>query len=163
MPSLFYESWEYKTNGQVVEYPPLVLDTDEEALIIKNAIPMIRGITATNASNNTMYTYMKSAFEHADIRLLLPSTEVDDDYKKDILSVEEYSMFAQTDLLLQELSNIKQISTEHLNIVYERIVPKQKRDRATSLAYGLSYIYNLEEVNRKGNTGGDYDYIFSYS
>ena len=50
LPSLFYSAWEYKnpSNGKVTEYPPLVLDDDEEGMSIKDAVPILRGITATN-------------------------------------------------------------------------------------------------------------------
>ena len=33
--------------------------------------------------------------------------------------------------------------------IYEKIVKSKKRDRATSLMYGLSYIYKLEASNRQ--------------
>lgn len=149
LPSLFYSPWEYKnpTTGKVTEYPPLVLDNDEKGKKIKGAIPMLRGITATNISNNTMYTYMKSCFEDCTLRLLLPSAEVDEKYKNKELSIEEYQCYIQHDLLISELSNIKQGTTDRGNIVYDRIVKKQKRDRATSLAYGLSVILEYEEEN----------------
>lgn len=150
LPSLFYNTWEYKnpSNGKVVEYPPLVLDNDDKGKYIKNAIPILRGITATNVSNNTMYTYMKSCFEDATLHLLLQSAEMDEKYKSEEISSEEYQCYIQHDLLISELSNIKQGSTDRGNIVYERIVKKQKRDRATSLAYGLSVVMEMEEENK---------------
>lgn len=150
LPSLFYTPWEYKhpVTGKVTEYPPLVLDNDEKGKRIKNAIPIIRGITATNISNNTMYTYMKSCFEDSTLRLLQPSAEVDEKYKNNEISLEEYHCFIEHDLLISELSNIKQEYTKSGNIVYERIVKKQKRDRATSLAYGLSVVLEMEESNK---------------
>ena len=57
--------------------------------------------------------------------------------------------FVNTDLLITELSNIKQDTTNNNNVVYERIVKSQKRDRATSLAYGLSVIQSMELYNIK--------------
>lgn len=159
LPSLFYSSWEYKnpTNGKTIEFPPLVLDNDEKGKNIKNAVPMIRGITATNISNNKMYTYMKSCFENATLRLLLPSAEVDEKYKNEEITIEEYQTFIQHDLLISELSNIKQATTDRGNIVYERIVKKQKRDRATSLAYGLSLVQEMEEENILKMNENDYE------
>jgi hypothetical protein len=152
LPSLFYESWEYKNEkGETIEYPPLVLDNDDKGKLLKGAIPIIRGITATNSSNNTMYTYMKACFEDESLRLLLPSAEVDSEYKNKEMTYEEYQNFIQTDFLIQELSNIKQNITENNNITYDRIVQKQKRDRATSLAYGLSIVLEKELINRKND------------
>lgn len=159
LPSLFYNSWEYKNpdNGKVTEFPPLVLDNDEKGGNIKNAIPMLRGITATNISNNKMYTYMKSCFEDATLRLLQPSAELDEKFKNNEITLEEFQIFIQHDLLISELSNIKQAMTDHGNIVYERIVKKQKRDRATSLAYGLTLIQEMEEDNRNRMDEGSFD------
>lgn len=159
LPSLFYNSWEYKNldTGKVTEYPPLVLDNDDKGKYIKNSVPILRGITATNISNNTMYTYMKACFENSTLRLLEQSAEVDEKYKNEELSVEEYQCFIQHDLLISELSNIKQATTDKGNTVYERIVKKQKRDRATSLAYGLSVIQEMEEENRLKLEESEYD------
>lgn len=153
LPSLFYSAWEYKnpSTSIITEYPPLVLDNDEEGKKIKNAIPMLRGITATNLSNNKMYTYMKASFEDGTLRLLQQSTDVDEKFKNQEISAKEYQFYVQTDLLISELSNIKQDMTKNDNIVYVRIVEKQKRDRATSLAYGLSIIQEMEEENMKNN------------
>jgi len=165
LPSLFYESWEYRDEKtkETIEFSPLVLDDDEKGKEIKNSLPIIRGITATQSSNNTMYTYLKASFENKSLRLLKHSTEVDEEYKTEQMTVEEYSMFIQTDLLIQELSNIKQIMSANNNVLYDRIVKTHKRDRATSLAYGLSVINEMEEYNRKNQTDDDYDFVFTYS
>lgn len=159
LPSLFYSAWEYKnpTTGKTTEYPPLILDNDEKGKMIKNAIPILRGITATHISNNTMYTYLKSCFENCTIRLLQQSAEVDEKFKSNEISAEEYQCFIQHDLLISELSNIKQSTTDRGNIVYDRIVKKQKRDRATSLAYGLSVIQEMEEENMRNEQNDPYE------
>lgn len=151
LPSLFYETWEYidEKTKNVIEFPPLVLDSDDDAKNIKGAIPLIRGISATNILNNSMYTYMKSSFENGSIRLLLPSEEMDASFKSGEINEDQYQSYMQTDLLIQELSNIKQSVSGHNNIIYDRIVKTQKRDRATSLAYGLLVISEMEEDNRK--------------
>jgi hypothetical protein len=165
LPSLFYETWEYidEKTKQVIEFPPLIMDDDEKATNIKGAIPLIRGIAATNILNNTMHTYMKACFENRSIRLLLPSEEVDASYKNKDIDIYQYENFIQTDLLIQELSNIKQDSNDNNNITYDRIVKTHKRDRATSLAYGLLIVNEMEENNRKNQTDSDYDFVFSYS
>jgi len=165
LPSLFYETWEHvdEKTKQIIEYPPLVLEDDEKGRSIKGAIPLIRGIAATNTLNNTMYTYMKACFENKSIRLLLPSEEVDILYKNNDITEEQYLSFIQTDLLIQELSNIKQDTNDNNNITYDKIIKTHKRDRATSLAYGLLIVNEMEEANRKDNTDSDFDFVFSYS
>ena len=165
LPSLFYESWEYKDDKtkEILEFPPLVLDNDEKGISIRNAVPIIRGITATHSSNNTMHTYLKASFENRSLRLLKHSTEMDEAYKSDQISIEEFLMYIQTDLMIQELSNIKQIMSNSGNIIYDRIVKTVKRDRATSLAYGISIVNEMEEENRKNVKDSDYDFVFSFS
>lgn len=160
LPSLFYSAWEYKnpTTGKVTEYPPLVLDDDDEGKRINGAESILRGITATNVSNNKMYTYMKTCFENNTLRLLVESTDMDENFKNKTISMEEYQCYIQTDLLISELSNIKQDMTKNGNIVYERIVEKQKRDRATSLAYGLSIVQEMEILNKKNNKHSNIDW-----
>ena len=125
------------------------MDDDEKAKNIKGAIPLIRGIAATNILNNTMHTYTKACFENHSIRLLVPSEEVDVLFKTREINIDQYECFVQTDLLIQELSNIKQETNDNNNITYDRIVKSHKRDRATSLAYGLLVVNEMEEVNRK--------------
>jgi len=164
LPSLFYESWEYRDEKtkETIEFPPLVLDDDEKGRDIKNSVPIIRGITATQSSNNTMYTYLKASFENKSLRLLKHSTEMNESYKTAQLTVEEFSMFVQTDLLIQELSNIKQIMSANNNVIYDRIVKTHKRDRATSLAYGLSVVNEMEEYNRKNMFGEEEEDSLQY-
>lgn len=162
LPSLFYEPWEYldEKTGKVTEFPPLILDNDEKALAsIKNSIPIIRGITATAGSNNTMYTYMKACFENNTLRLLKSSAEKDMDYKNERLFPEEFMLYIQHDFLIQELSNIKQTISSMGTILYDRIVKSTKRDRATALAYGLSYVNELEDYNRRNLSNEEVDFM----
>jgi len=165
LPSLFYEPWEYtdEKTKQTIEYPPLIKDDDIAGCTLKNAIPLIRGYSATNVFNNFFYPYMKACFEDNSIRLLIPSEQQDSAYKSGEMTAEEYVLHIEADFLLQELSNIKQDMTEQRSIVYERIVKTKKRDRATSLGYGLAYIAELETENKKHLYTEDVDledYIF---
>ena len=165
LPSLFYSVWEYKNpkTGDIIEYPPLVQDDDEDGMRLKDAIPLIRGIAATNSSNNSMYTYAKASFENGTLRLLKHSAEKDQEYKLGDIKPNEFQNFIQTDLLISELSNIKQETSEKGNIMYSRIVPNQKRDRATSLIYGLSIVSEMENNNRMHKLSNkDNDNILDY-
>jgi len=151
LPRFFYESWEYtdpKTKV-TVEYPPLIKDDDEEGFMLENAIPMIRAINATNYFNNDFYPYMKVCFEDRTLEILQPSEEVDDQYKSGEMLPEEYAQHIEHDVLQSELSNIKQAYTDNNKLVYERIIKTKKRDRATSLFYGLSVVYEWETENKQ--------------
>ena len=168
LPRMFYESWEYtdpKTKV-TVEYPPLIKDNDEEGFLLDNAIPMIRAINATNDFNTTYYPYMKSCFEDRTLQLLVASDEVDAQYKSGEITPEEYAQYIEHDTLQSELSNIKQEYSESGNLQYNRIVKTKKRDRATSLFYGLSVISEWELENRQNlysNKNAGYDLLKQYT
>ena len=168
LPRMFYESWEYtdpKTKV-TVEYPPLIKDNDEEGFLLDNAIPMIRAINATNDFNTTYYPYMKSCFEDRTLQLLIASDEVDALYKSGEITPEEYAQYIEHDTLQSELSNIKQDYSESGNLQYNRIVKTKKRDRATSLFYGLSVISEWELENRQNlysNKNAGYDLLKQYT
>ena len=152
LPSLFYESWEYrdKKTGLVTEYPPLIEDDDEESFnALENSIPLLRGVHGMNNFVNLYYPYMKSCFENRSLELLCQSADVDMQYKTGEMSFDEYEQHLQHDILQSELSNIKQSFTSNENMTYTRIVKTTKRDRATSLMYGLSYVCEIEQENKK--------------
>lgn len=151
LPRMFYESWEYidPRTKISVEYPPLIKDDDEDGFVLENAIPMIRAVSATNEFHITYYPYLKSCFEDRSLHLLVSSDEVDADYKSGDLPAEEYAQFIEQDTLQSELSNIKQEYSESNNLQYNRIVKTKKRDRATSLLYGLSVVSEWELENRQ--------------
>jgi hypothetical protein len=103
---------------------------------------------ATNSFNIEFYPYMKSCFEDKSLRLLISSSVNDERYKSGEISAEQHVINIEHDFLIQELSNIKQEFTDKGALTYTRIVKNKKRDRATSLMYGLSYIYELEQEGR---------------
>lgn len=149
--SLLMETWEYKNaKGELFEFPPLIADDDDDALAsIPNAKPIVRAIQAYNKFNNDYYPYMKTCFEDGSLRLMTDSSEVMDRWKNKEISAEEYLVHVEHDLLIQELSNIKQEFTDNSNqMVYTRIIKRKKRDRATSLMYGLSYICDSEKDSK---------------
>lgn len=148
--SLLEEPWSAKNNrGEIEEFPPLICDDDEEARrLLPDAEPIIRGITATQEFNSTFYPYMKSGFEDRSLQLLVDSSETDEIYKSGKYKPEEQLVHVEHDNLMQELSNIKQAYSEGGKIIYSRIVRKTKRDRATSLMYGLSVVWEYEKQGK---------------
>ena len=127
----------------------MIKDNDEDGFLLENAIPLIRAVNATNEFNTTYYPYMKACFEDRTLQLLVSSDEVDSDYKSGKITAEEYAQYIEHDTLQSELSNIKQEYTESGNLQYTRIVKTKKRDRATSLFYGLSVVSEWENENRQ--------------
>lgn len=151
LPSMFYESWEYmdERSGKIVEYPPLIQDDDEESLeILENALPIIRAIHGMNNFVNLYYPYMKGCFEDQSIELLSQSNDVDILYKANKISFDEFEQHVEHDILQSELSNIKQDFTDKEKMTYTRIVKSNKRDRATSLMYGLAVVCEMEQENK---------------
>ena len=168
LPRMFYESWEYTDprTKVTVEYPPLIKDNDEEGFLLDNAVPLIRAVNATNDFNTTYYPYMKSCFEDRTLQLLVASDEVDAQYKSGEITPEEYAQYIEHDTLQSELSNIKQEYSESGNLQYNRIVKTKKRDRATSLFYGLSVVSEWELENRKNlysNKNAGYELLTEYT
>ena len=148
--SLLEEPWSYRNEkGEVEEYPPLIQDDDEETMrTLPNADPIIRGIQATADFNSTYYPYMKSCFEDQSLKLLIDSNETDELYKAGKYTKEEQVMHVEHDNLMQELSNIKRDFGQNGQIIYDRIVKSAKRDRATSLMYGLSVVFEYEKQGK---------------
>lgn len=151
LPSLLMERWKYtnEKTHEVVEYPPLIFEDDEETMeIIEDAMPILKGIKASDDFNRKYYPYMKACFENKSIQLLVSSALKDADYKAGKLTPEEFAQYQEHDGLQAELSNLKQAYTEKNVLIYERIVKSKKRDRATSLMYGLSMICDMEMENK---------------
>ena len=151
LPSMFYESWEYldEKTGKITEYPPLIQDDDKESLeVLDNALPIIRAIHGMNNFVNLYYPYMKGCFEDQSIELLSQSNDVDILYKSNKISFDEYEQHIEHDILQSELSNIKQDFTDKEKMTYTRIVKSNKRDRATSLMYGLAVVCEMEQENK---------------
>lgn len=148
--SLLEEPWSYRNDkGEIEEFPPLIQDDDEETMkTLPNAEPIIRGVQATADFNSTYYPYMKSCFEDQSLKLLVDSSETDELYKAGKYSAEEQIMHVEHDNLMQELSNIKRDFGLSGQIVYNRIVKTAKRDRATSLMYGLSVVFEYEKQGK---------------
>lgn len=168
LPRMFYESWEYTDPKSkiTVEYPPIIKDNDDEGFALENAIPLIRAVNATNEFNTTYYPYMKSCFEDRTLQLLTTSDEVDGLYKSGDITAEQYAQYIEHDVLQSELSNIKQEYTESGNLQYNRIVKTKKRDRATSLFYGLSVVAEYELQNRQnlyGNKNSGLELLNEYT
>lgn len=160
LPSMFYESWEYTDpkTGVVTEYPPIISDEEKDIEMLDNAIPLIRCVHGMNNFVNLYYPYMKGCFEDGSLELLMQSAEIDNLYKSNMMSFDEYYQHIEHDILQSELSNIKQDFTNNEKMTYTRIVSGKKRDRATSLMYGLSYVCELENENKKNIYSRQEDY-----
>lgn len=172
--SQFYSSWEYKNEkGEMVEYPPLIVCGDIEAKVkLPYAKEMIYDLKATASNNTDIYTYTKSQLENGNLEFLVPSIDVKDEYDDRLMIakseeerseiIEEFTQFIEHDILQSELNNIKEVLGVSGRPLYTRIMPRKKRDRATSLMYGNYYISLIERderLNDINNNEEDIDYI----
>ncbi|MGE5438094.1 MAG: terminase large subunit domain-containing protein [Syntrophothermus sp.] len=139
------------------EYPPFVLDTERN---YGNTVPIIRGIRADNKFNARMATATRMFLENKSIELPVPSTSMrreieivdDNDTKmKRNLLMEETAIFVETDALQYEMGNIIPKITVAGNVQYDTQSNYLHKDRYTSLAMGLEYIYQLEQENKDKN------------
>lgn len=129
-------------------------------------MPIIRCVTATNEFHTRFYPYLKGCLQDRSLEFLASSDDVDTDWKEGRLTDEEYAIHIEHDTLVSELQNIRERMSEHGNTIYDRIVKKHKRDRATSLVYGLSVVYELEVENKEtlyGNKTGEYEFRTFYN
>lgn len=165
--SLLEEPWKTRDDkGNEIQFPQLICDDDDEAkVLLPDALDIIRAIKATNEFNTSFYPYMKSCFEDKTLRLLTDSHGVDEAYKDGEITPEEFYVHVEHDNLIEELSNIKQGISQQNRIIYDRIIKKNKRDRATSLMYGLSVVYEYEREGKADiyrNKIDDEEYLMKY-
>jgi len=138
------------------EHLPLILD--DSKVTMDNCIPIIRGIKANNQYNNRIATATRMYFENMSLQIPVTSTliryDIEQSEKDKELVLEKLSVFIETDALQYELGNIIPKITTSGNVIYETSSPRLHKDRYSSLAMGLEYIYTLEQ-EFKGEVGFD--------
>lgn len=162
LPELFDETWEFVNDkGEREERNPLVPDDDEQRKNLKGAIPLLRVFKAVGSLNNTLYTYMKNCFENKSLELLFPSTQMYNQFASDQINENEYSLYLETDLLIQELGNMEQYISDSGNVLYRRINKSSRKDRVSALGMALLICKEMEEENKmNANTEEDEFYCF---
>ena len=141
------------------EYPPLVADDAINASSSSERI--LRLFAASNELNQRLYTNLRVCLEQKSIELPVNSriikakqAEVDDPSK--LLTMEQSSIFEETDALQIEMGNIvrKQGTTGKYNI-YDTPRNSLHKDRYSSLAMNIDYICELEKENMKKYRHGE--------
>lgn len=151
-----------------IEHPPLILDDDMESLAsIPDAVPILRGFIADNASNNKMAQSLRLALEkkkleipigHRDLRNV--SSDEDDDIRytryevefvKSMMEkhdIEFEAIFLEADALQIELGNVKRVVTSANNIVYQ-VKQGQHKDRYSATGMMNMFVDEFEAKNIK--------------
>jgi hypothetical protein len=69
--------------------------------------------------------------------------------------------YLYTDILMEEIMNLEYVQSGNETRT-KRVSKKLNQDKWSSCMYGLYWIY-LEEQKNKETSGGDYEFVFSYS
>lgn len=63
----------------------------------------------------------------------------------DIGAIEKLASYIETDLLIEEIANLKMIKTGNGGLSVQKVVSKLEKDRYSALSYGLWYIKEFED------------------
>lgn len=156
-PEFFREPWVDPVSGR--EYPAWVCDDDRGS--IAGALPILRSIKATPVYNQQLVSALRVALEQHTIALPINSrnvlsgdlrSEVGEDgeeLSKDKTN-EELSVYIEADAAQVELGNMVAKRTQSGSYVYDVARPNQQhKDRYSSIAMGVKYIAEMEEVMRR--------------
>ena len=152
-PRFFAQPWiDPETNK---EYPPLVLDT--EATSVFGAVPLLHSFSATVAKNQQMVTALCVAMEQRSIEFPVGSRHVSDgqmnledgDEARRSYTIQEKAVFIEADALQIEMGNIVGKYGVGGSVIYDVAKSTQHKDRYSSIAMGVWYIANLEDIRRR--------------
>ncbi|NYC95075.1 hypothetical protein [Clostridium acetobutylicum] len=141
------------------EYPPLIKDTIEVS-DSRKAINIISAIKADNKKNENMAVHTLLFLENHSLHIPIPSVKIrrqieeqkiiikDDTGTKRKISKEEVGVYIEADGLQMEMGNIVRIRTAAGNYLYDVKKSTQHKDRYSSLAMALDFIFSLEDKNR---------------
>lgn len=148
------EPWIDPTTGK--EYPPLVHD-DEQA-IIANAKPVLHAIRAVQTLNQRIATNLRVMLEKRTLELPVNSRVIQvrktDAENQTAISMEELSIFIETDALQFEMGNIVAKVSQSGNYIYDTPRASMHKDRYSSVAYACDYIAEIENENIKKHKRG---------
>lgn len=150
LPVLFDKEWVDPITGK--EYPPLVCD--DVPLTNSQAVQVLHPVRAVQSLNQRIYTNMRVALQKKLIELPIPyrtmqqnDAEIDDPSKK--MSMQQKSVFLETDALQHEMGNIVAKVGASGNVLYDVPKASQHKDRYSAIAYANDYISQLEKENIK--------------
>ena len=144
-PLFFNEPWVDPNTDR--EYPPWCLDDQPS----RHAESRLRSFKATMNLNQELVTAMRVSLEQGTLSIPIDSREVDADSfsKTSPLRKEEMAIYIETDALQVEMGNIvMKASGTSGNVLYDVAKTSQHKDRYSSLAMAVWYIYKIEQENK---------------
>jgi hypothetical protein len=153
--------------------PPYSVVNDDryDKYKLVNSIPMVFALKSQNkeTKESDMVNHFMQVFNRLDINLLKSKNEgikeLEKKYKHKIKESEELIRleipYLLTDILCEEILNLryKQAGNETRT---ERVSRRIRKDKFSSVLYGLYWIY-LQELNNNLVNDSNYDFVFSYS
>lgn len=155
LPQFLNSPWVDEVSGK--EYPAWV--RDDEPITIKGAEPMLYAFRANNALNQQLVSSMRVALEQKTLELPVASRMAGlvqedpndpDSVVKVTVPAEEMAVYIEADALQIEMGNLVMKTTAAGGATYD-VAKKnsQHKDRYSSLAMGVWYIAQREEMLRK--------------
>ena len=130
------------------EYPPWCLDDDPS----HTAVPMLQSFKATMNLNQELITALRVSLEQKTLTIPIDSRTVDieDAERTTPLRKEEKAIYIEADALQVEMGNlVMKVSAGTGNVTYDTAKQSQHKDRYSSLAMGVWYVYKIEQDNKK--------------
>ena len=124
------------------EYPPWCLDTELSHM----AEPMLHSFKANMNLNQELVTALRVSLEQKTLSIPVDSRTIDaDDIESTTpLRTEEKAIYIETDALQVEMGNlVMKVSPGTGNVTYDVAKVTQHKDRYSSLAMGVWYIYQI--------------------
>ena len=157
-----------------IEYEALSCINDEEMAkrcMIDNAPKKIFSIKANAQLNNDMHVYVRDSLKRGNLRLLVNEMEA----KKYLEEIDEYNKlelefqskmnmpYIQTSLLINEMINLERVDNGDTNLIKLKEPSTKRKDRYSSLGYGV-YISKILEAKLKPKKEGlDVKSLFNFA
>lgn len=129
------------------EYPPWGLDDE----LTHTSVPLLRSFRANMGLNQELVTALRVSLEQRTLTMPVDSRTVDTGEVEltSFLRKEEQAIYLEADALQVEMGNLVMKVSGASNVVYDTAKPSQHKDRYSSLAMAVWYVYQIEQANKK--------------
>lgn len=133
------------------------INTDDKPKI-KDAPPLVYVLKSQGINGDIIRTFIDYA-ESNKLKLIKSFEDIKQNIHKDVNEESVETLCLQTQILLDEIANLKLKKTQ-TTITVEQVVKRVDKDRYSALVYALFYISQFLEGQEEHS---DYDFVFSYS
>lgn len=133
------------------------INTEDQPEIPKSP-KLVYALTAQGINNDIIINFI-DAIESSKLQLLMKNSDNNYDINDSEYAKRMYP-FIQTDLLIEEVANLKLKQTANGKYTIEQLTKRVDKDRYSALAMGLWYIKNFEDRLKDKNTNNPMDFFF---